>query len=58
MDRFFQIQGAWANRDMSGIRNLLTDEMYKALQEEADQLRAKQRICGSCDFKWGFQPVP
>ncbi|MCX5826335.1 MAG: Tim44 domain-containing protein [Deltaproteobacteria bacterium] len=44
MDRFFQIQGAWANRDMSGIRNLLTDEMYKTLQEEADQLRAKQRI--------------
>lgn len=44
MDRFFKIQGAWANRDMSGIRNLLTDEMYKALQEEADQLRAKQRI--------------
>ncbi len=44
MDRFFQVQGAWANRDMSGIRNLLTDEMYKALQEEADQLRAKQRI--------------
>jgi predicted lipid-binding transport protein (Tim44 family) len=44
MDRFFQIQGAWANRDMSGIRNLLTDEMYKTLQEEADQLRTKQRI--------------
>jgi predicted lipid-binding transport protein (Tim44 family) len=44
MDRFFKIQGAWANRDMSGVRNLLTDEMYKALQEEADQLRAKQRI--------------
>lgn len=44
MDRFFKIQGAWANRDMSGIRNLLTDEMYKSLQEEADQLRAKQRI--------------
>lgn len=44
MDRFFQVQGAWANRDMSGIRNLLTEEMYKSLQEEADQLRAKQRI--------------
>ena len=44
MDRFFQIQGAWANRDMSGIRNLLTDEMHKGFQEEADQLRVKQRI--------------
>ena len=44
MDRFFQIQGAWANRDMSGIRNLLTDEMHKALQQEADQLRVKKQI--------------
>jgi len=44
MDRFFQIQGAWANRDMTVIRNLLTDEMYNSLQQEADQLRAKQRI--------------
>jgi len=44
LDRFFQIQGAWANRDMSGIRNLLTDEMYRSLQQEADQLRATQRI--------------
>lgn len=44
MDRFFKIQGAWANRDMSGIRSLLTEEMYKGLQEEANQLRAKQQI--------------
>jgi predicted lipid-binding transport protein (Tim44 family) len=44
MDRFFRIQGAWANRDMSGVRELLTDEMEKTLQAEADQLRAKQRI--------------
>lgn len=44
MDRFFQIQGAWANRDMSGIRNLLTDEMHKTLQQEADQLRAKKQF--------------
>ena len=44
MDRFFRIQGAWANRDMSGTRNILTDEMYRMLQEEADQLRASLRI--------------
>jgi predicted lipid-binding transport protein (Tim44 family) len=44
MDRFFQIQGAWANRDMSGIRELLTDEMDKTLRAEADQLRAKKQI--------------
>jgi predicted lipid-binding transport protein (Tim44 family) len=44
MDRFFQIQGAWANRDMSGVRELLNDEMNKTLQTEADQLRAKKQI--------------
>ena len=44
MDRFFQIQGAWANRDISGVRELLTDEMDKTLQAEADQLRAKKQI--------------
>ncbi len=44
MDRFFRIQGAWANRDMSGVRELLTDEMHKTLQSEADQLRAKKQI--------------
>jgi predicted lipid-binding transport protein (Tim44 family) len=44
LDRFFQVQGAWANRDMSAIRNLLTDEMYRTLQEEADRLKAAQQI--------------
>jgi len=44
MDRFFQIQGAWTNRDMSGVRELLTDEMDKMLQAEADQLRVKKQI--------------
>jgi predicted lipid-binding transport protein (Tim44 family) len=44
LDRFFQIQGAWANRDMSTARNLLTDEMHRILQAEADRLRAAQQI--------------
>jgi predicted lipid-binding transport protein (Tim44 family) len=44
MDWFFQIQGAWANRDMSGVRQLLTDEMEKSLQADADQLRVKKQI--------------
>lgn len=44
LDRFFRIQGAWANRDMSTARNLLTDEMYRTLQEEADRLKAAQQI--------------
>jgi predicted lipid-binding transport protein (Tim44 family) len=43
-DTFFRIQGAWANRDMSGVRILLTDEMTGTLQKEADQLRAEKRI--------------
>ena len=32
MDAFFKIQGAWANRDMSSVRDVLTDEMYRILQ--------------------------
>jgi predicted lipid-binding transport protein (Tim44 family) len=44
MDQFFKVQGAWANRDMAGVRNLLTDEMNKTLQGEADRLRAAQQI--------------
>jgi len=43
-DTFFRIQGAWANRDMSGVRVLLTDEMLRILQGDADQLRTEKRI--------------
>jgi len=43
-DAFFRIQGAWANRDMTGIRVLLTDEMLRALQKDADELRAAKLI--------------
>jgi len=44
MDQFFKVQGAWANRDMTGVRNLLTDEMNNTLQGEADRLRAAQQV--------------
>jgi predicted lipid-binding transport protein (Tim44 family) len=44
MDNFFKIQGAWANRDMSTVRNLLTDEMYRLLQEDAAKLKAEGKI--------------
>jgi len=44
LDNFFTIQGAWAVRDMTGVRNLLTDEIYKTIQQDADTLRAKNRI--------------
>jgi predicted lipid-binding transport protein (Tim44 family) len=44
LDYFFQVQGAWANRDMSAIRSLLTDEMYRILQGDADDLKRKRQI--------------
>jgi predicted lipid-binding transport protein (Tim44 family) len=44
MDQFFLIQGAWGNRDMSGVRNILTDGMLKTLSEDAENLRAKKQI--------------
>jgi predicted lipid-binding transport protein (Tim44 family) len=44
LDQFFQIQGAWANRDMSGVKRILTEEMFDTLHEDAEQLKAKKRI--------------
>lgn len=44
MDAFFKIQGGWANRDMSPIKNLLTEEMYRILQEDAAKLKAEGQI--------------
>jgi len=44
MDTFFKIQGAWANRDMTTIRNLLTDEMFQILQGDAEALKAQKKI--------------
>uniref|UniRef100_A0A7V4GAA0 Tim44 domain-containing protein n=1 Tax=Desulfobacca acetoxidans TaxID=60893 RepID=A0A7V4GAA0_9BACT len=40
MDNFFKIQGAWSDRDMSSVKHLLTDEMYRILQEDAAKMRA------------------
>lgn len=44
MDYFFRIQGAWANRDLTAVRTLLTDEMFGILQGDADRLKAGRRI--------------
>jgi predicted lipid-binding transport protein (Tim44 family) len=44
LDHFFRIQGGWANRDLSGVRDLLTDEIYGMFSTEAQQLKAKKRI--------------
>ncbi len=44
MDAFFKVQGAWANRDLSSVRNMLTDEMYRIVQGDADDLEKKKQI--------------
>jgi predicted lipid-binding transport protein (Tim44 family) len=43
-DMFFKVQAAWMNRDMSAVRDLLTPEMYEALQKDCERLRAEHRI--------------
>jgi len=44
MDIFFKIQGAWMNRDLSGVSGLLTDEMRGLMQGDIDQLRREKKI--------------
>jgi predicted lipid-binding transport protein (Tim44 family) len=44
MDIFFKIQGAWADRDMSTVKHLLTGEMFGLLQEDADKMRKEGQI--------------
>ena len=44
MDIFFKIQGAWANRDLSPVRPLLTEEMFRTLQEDAEHLKEAKKI--------------
>jgi predicted lipid-binding transport protein (Tim44 family) len=44
LDAFFKVQGAWANRDMSSVKGLLTEEMYRLLQEDAERLKADHQI--------------
>jgi len=44
MDHFFKIQGAWANRDMSGAKNLLTEEMFRIIREDAEKLKSERKI--------------
>jgi predicted lipid-binding transport protein (Tim44 family) len=44
MDHFFKIQGAWANRDMSGVKDLLTEEMFGIIQGDTEKLRAEKKV--------------
>jgi predicted lipid-binding transport protein (Tim44 family) len=44
MDHFFKIQGAWANREVSGVRDLLTEEKEKVIRDEAEKLKADRKM--------------
>lgn len=44
MDHFFKIQGAWANRDMSGVKGLLTEEMTGILRGDAEKLKSERKM--------------
>jgi predicted lipid-binding transport protein (Tim44 family) len=44
MDHFFKIQGAWASNDVSGVRNLLTDEMFKIIGDDIEKLKLEKKI--------------
>jgi len=44
MDIFFKIQGAWMNRDLSGVSGLMTDEMRGMLQSDLDTLIKEKRV--------------
>ena len=44
MDNFFKIQGAWMNRDLTPVQNLLTDEMRRVFQADLDRLIRDKQI--------------
>ncbi len=44
MDNFFKIQGAWMNRDLSSVSNLLTSDMSRTMQQDIDKLLRDKQI--------------
>jgi predicted lipid-binding transport protein (Tim44 family) len=44
MDHFFKIQGAWGNRDLSGVKKLLTEEMFKSIDDDLYRLKLDKKI--------------
>lgn len=44
MDNFFKIQGAWMNRDLTPVSNILTDEMRQVFQADIDTLIRDKKI--------------
>ena len=43
-DIFFKIQGGWTRRDLDGVRNLFTPEMFGILKRDLDDLTARKQI--------------
>lgn len=44
MDSFFKIQGAWMNRNLSPVSNLLTDEMRGIFQKDIDIFLREKKV--------------
>jgi len=44
MDIFFKVQGAWMNRDLPPVHNLLTDEMKGIVQGDIDTLLRDKKV--------------
>lgn len=44
MDIFFRIQGAWANRDLDSVRDLLAPEVRQDFQRDIDVLKTEGKI--------------
>ena len=44
MDSFFELQAAFGRRDLTPVRELLTEQMAQTLQKDVDQLKALGRI--------------
>ncbi|HYB20948.1 MAG TPA: Tim44 domain-containing protein [Thermodesulfobacteriota bacterium] len=43
-DIFFKIQGGWTRRDLNGVRNLFSPEMFGILKKDLDDLIARKQI--------------
>jgi predicted lipid-binding transport protein (Tim44 family) len=44
MDLFFKIQGAWTNRDLSSIENILEQEAREFLNQDIMRLKSEHRL--------------
>jgi len=44
MDTFFKVQGAWMNRELTTVKDLLTDEMKGVVQRDIDALLRDKKV--------------